>query len=425
MRLLTRTTQDARFRGVLHLSGGALASTVIGVLTVPLVARWYGPAAFGLSAGVVLAAGLASTVISGRYEVGALVADHTPEGEAEAIALSRLATTVALASSLVILLTTVVVVGIWGETSPAWLTLGPLALLTVLSSIQRVTDTRHARFALITGLAVTRSVSFAAAAWWLSGSFAVVSRELALCSAYMLAALPSTGRAIHLLTRTATWKDGHSPAKINYRKLARAHSRYPLYQAPAAALNNLSSSIFGLTLGGVYGATALGAYSVATRLTLLPVTLVGAPLSTVYAREAVVSRQDAERAAGWYRRALGASFLTGVLATPLLAGLVPFLVSLLGEEWLGIGAFVLATLPLMLAQLTSGPANFALMAYHAQRALLLWRLALAFSPLSLLLAARWAGVPAAGSVAAASLLLWVLALAYARYALVSVIRRTA
>lgn len=385
--------RKSRFAALAGLSGANIAAALISVGTLPYIARRSDPHEFGLAAAVMLVSGLLATVVSGRYEVGAAIADHSDEGHQQSLGLSRLALILAFASTVLLQIG----VELWGLTGSAselsvWRWLPLLTLASAGTSVQTLLDTRAGRYGMLSVLITARPVLMVMTVWCASRLGLPVSADV-LCVAYLASmAFPSI-RAVWLVCRPSA-----SVVRLRqYVVLARRHSRYPRLQVPAALLNALSTSFLAITVGWSFGSAALGAYSLATRLTLLPAAVAGGPINTLYLRESVLVRHESNVARRYYTVAVLGSAVVGILATPVLIIAAPYLPALLGADWANVDEYIFATLPLMGALLVSAPANSALMTYERQRALLGWRILLVGVPVfALVLAGRVSSTPAIG-----------------------------
>lgn len=366
----------SRFAAFARLSGANVAAAVISVGGLAYIARLLNPSAFGQAAAVLLIGGIAATAVSGRYEVGAAVADHSEKGTQLSLRLARLALFLSLASALTLQLAVELAAGfVTVSEVSTWRWLPLLTLTTAATSVQVLLDTRTGRYGVLAWLIVARPMLLVIVVWvW--ATFVGPLGASALCCAYALSYSGSSVRAIWLVGRLQAprW----SPSQ--YVDLARKHSMWPRLQVPAALLNALSTSLLALTVGWTFGPAALGAFTLATRLTGLPVTIAGGPINTLYLRESVLARRDPLLARRYFLHAVAGSTAVGMLAAPPLVLGAPHLDVVLGAEWALVEGYVLTSLPLMWAMLVSAPVNSALTAYKRQRALLGWRIILVACP---------------------------------------------
>ena len=418
--MASRLNSKSRLAAFLGLSGANAAAALINVAVLPYIARLVDPHQFGLSAAVLLVSALCATAVSGRYEVGAAVADHSAIGNTESFQLARLAVGLTLLSALVLQLgiETWAQFGSSGDHLSTWRWLPLLTLTTACTSIQTLLDTRTARYSVLACLIVARPIVLVIAVWAASSLGTSVTAG-PLCAAYVVSAIPSTMRAIWLTGR----RSGQArPSMSQYAAIAKKHSKLPRLQVPAALLNALSGSLLGLTVTWSFGPAALGAFSMATRLTYLPSTVAGGPINTLYLREAVLAKDDSRVSKRYYLIALIGSVAVGLCAIPVLAMLSPHLDLVLGPAWSSIDAYVFATIPLMGALLISAPANSALMTHERQRALLGWRILLVACPAIGLILTGSAGASPAIGIAVGSCIALVVSCAYAAFGLKAVAR---
>lgn len=366
---------------------------MINVGALPYIARHVNPQQFGLAAGVLLVSSLAATAVSGRYEVGAAVADHSVDGHKQSLGLARLALALAATSSLALQIGIEVWAVVTSQSDAStWRWMPLLTFATAASSIQTLLDTRTAQYAVLSGLIVARPLLMVTTVWIASELNVPITASI-VCIAYLVALGASSMRAVWLACRPR----GIPLVLAQYVDLARRHSKYPRLQVPAALLNALSTSFLAFAIAWSFGAAALGAFSLATRLTFLPATVAGGPINTLYLRESVLVRHDRRTSRKYYMVAVLGSIVVGICATPAIVMISPHLKDFLGPEWAHVDEYIFATLPLMGALLISAPANSALMTYERQRALLSWRILLVACPaVGLFLTGRVSSSPALG-----------------------------
>jgi O-antigen/teichoic acid export membrane protein len=97
-----------------------------------------------------------------------------------------------------------------------------------------------------------------------------------------------------------TWRDvrQHSfPLNITrLRMTASTYQKFPLYTAPSSLLNSLALTLPVPLISGAFGVDAAGQFSIASRVLLLPLALVGASIGDVFHnRVSLLSREHPER----------------------------------------------------------------------------------------------------------------------------------
>lgn len=402
-------SKQSRLNAILGISGANAVAALLNVGIVPYMALLFSPQQYGSAAAVLLVSGILATVVSGRYEVGASVAEHSASGRTESAGLARLSLGLAAASSAVMQ----AVVEVWLLVSEGpggvWRWMPILTFVTAAGSTEILLDARAGRYRALSWLVISRPVIIFGGLWAMS--FVAESSANVLCLIYLLSTAAPAVRAIWI-----TRSNGASPRlEKSYIRLAAEQSRYPKFQVPAALLNVLATSIYGLVIAWSFGAAALGAFTLATRLTFLPVTIAGGPINTLFLRELVIAKENLTLRRKYYLTALLVSFLVGVLAVPVVVAGGPLVEELLGSEWGELDEYLAVTLPLMGALLIAAPVNNTLVTYERQRALLGWRIALVAGPGATLLAGSALSLTAPVSVAVASSAALVISCLYASF----------
>lgn len=394
-----RRWRDARVMGIGYLTFAAAISAGISIASVPLVTGLYSPISYGAFALVLAASATLSVVVTGRYEILCVVAAHDSAGEVEARTGLRLSVIIAVVICAGAWLVCGIVVLLWGpgmasEDEAAWFLTPPLVLLAALMSIQSVADTRHERYGLLAWLMIMRSLILAGGQIIL-GFFSPTT--LSLVTALALSYAPSAVRL-----GAVVWRD-RGLAVLPYRRVAHVHRRYPQYQVPAALANALSTNVMVFALGAAYGIASVALYSVATRLTSFPSSIVGGPVNTVYLREAARGSSEPVRSRRLYRQVNLTLGLVGLAVFAALLLVLPLVMLLLGPEWQQARGMIVATIPMGMALLITAPANSALVAFGRQAALLIWRVVLIAVPTGVILLGPAVGLGDTAAVASAGL----------------------
>lgn len=404
--------RDKRVVGSGGLALASLGTSMITILTLPLVTGLYSTAVYAQFALVLVTATMLATAASGRYEIACIVLPHTPAGDLEAAKMARLSVRVGLASCLGLAATAVALVGL-GVGEGSFGSLGilctPLAVAFIGAGvIQMVIDTRAGNFHLIAGMKLAEA-GILAGGQILLGTWAPTAASLIV--PLLLSCLPNVARLAYLLLRLP-----HG-CPFTYRELARRHSRYPRFQAPAALASALSLNILTYATAVAYGDSTVGLLVVAMRFVMFPSSVVVTPVNTVFLKEAGRLSSDRVAAARLYRRTLGALLLVGVVGFSVVPLVIGPATSILGPDWSGAQTLVLATIPMGLAAFAGSPANAALEGFGQQRQLLLWRLALLVVAPAAVLAGPALGWSAAFAIGLASWAVLCFTLGYAGWGL--------
>ena len=368
---LSRLTKDRRITGTGSLASASLSSALIVIVTLPIVTRLYTPDQYaGYALGLAISS-LLGTVISGRYEMVCVVAARNETGDREAWKVARLAlltaTTGTCAIQIGVVLAVIIGVGNASSYLPLTLLLVPLlALLSAISTIQTLLDTRLGNYHLISGITAIRALMLAG----LQITLGLLDASAAtLLISLLLSFTPSVIRLTYLLVRRSP---GREPRTL--LQLASIHRRYPKFQIWAALANGLSFNLFILALAVAYGELTVGIFAVASRLILFPKSLVTGPVNTVYFQEAAKLAHKPEAGLRLYQRVTLTLSVCGIAIFAIIALITPFLVRALGQDWLSAEPLIYASIPMALALFIGAPANSSLIVHDRQAALLAWRI---------------------------------------------------
>lgn len=401
--------KDDRVQGALWLALAAGLAGLLALVAVPFVTSLYLPATYGAYA-LVLAFGMVlSTLATGRYEMLCVVAPHDPNGERTSGTAARLAVGIDLASSGVVMMLVLGFVAIRADSltpdqQGLWLA-GPVMMcLSGLAVVQSLVDTRRGNFRLLAFLTLIRAAGVPVGQvlmgqWW--------PNAWGLLLPTMVMGLVPVARLTFLIATSP-----RIPA-VKYRDFAREHRKYPVYQVPAALANSLSTSTLLFSLTAAYSVASAGIFSVGTRISGFPATLIGGPVNSVYFREAARISNDRRRARRLYVRVTLLMAGAGVGCYLVLLLALPFLVGFLGPEWSQARVMIIATIPLGLAAIVSSTPNSTLITYGHQGLLLAWRVALISLPPLVVLGCAFFGIQDSVAVLAAGVVLLAGATLYA------------
>lgn len=328
------TGRGVFFRGVVTLLSGTLASRVIAVLAIPVLARLYTPAEFGLLALFTTLAGIVTAVACGRYEMAVVLPDDDSDSLHLLIASLLIATAVSALAA----------VGFWlygGQLAAllaapeleAWLWINPLVIWSICAfNALRSWASRRGEFGGISRAVVGNTLLTALTQFlvaypqrWLAGGLIVGRVVGQLAQALMLLA-SSWGGLREVCASGVSWS--------RMRALLYRYRDFPLFDAGANLLNQSSRELPVLLLGVFFSPVIVGFYSVGRRMLGMPVALVSNAMA-----QAFFPKANEEFAKGTLDRLAGDVFerLVIVGMTPMLmvALVTPEIVSVfLGDKWL-------------------------------------------------------------------------------------------
>jgi O-antigen/teichoic acid export membrane protein len=376
-----RLTRHTAVRGTMRLSVAAAVTQLLPLATLSLFTRLYSPDEVGRYAIFAVAAATASMIAGGRYDVGVMLA----ESDRDAALLGAASTWIAgLTSSLLAVLAAIAMSTHWlgSDLGPALLAFPAVVFL-------------NARFSALSNVAL-RTDAVAAV------STAEVSRATVVVLAQLTLGLADLGLAGLVLSTVLGGVVGNAVlpalprvAPGGRRPLARelwtAVTRYrhlPQYDAASSFLNSASqaATIFGVGL--VYSPLELGWYSMALRLTSLPLLVVGSATGRTLFRQLGERARSGAPLGQAFRRSAGLLVGIAIVTYGLLAGLAPAAVPvILGPDWRETGFFLVAACPAMCIKLVASPLSCVLLIANWHRALTAWQAGLLAMTIGLLAAA--------------------------------------
>ena len=287
-----------------------------------LLARLLTPGEFGLFASVAVLTGFGFIVFEGGLR-SALVhlRDPSQEDYSTVFWVNALG---GVLLALIVWVSAPAIAEFYGQ--PELVTLAPLIALTFTFSLGVVhasllqREFRFRQVALIEGGAT------------LSGLLATLVLALAGAGVYALAIGPVFSQVVvsTAFALARPWRPRHFVSIASLRRLF----GYSLPLLGANAADYASKNVDNLLIGKFVGPTALGLYSRAFNLMLLPVTQLTTAVGGAVSPALAAMRDDVARATTAYRRALG---MLSALTVPTMAvlaatadGLVPFL---WGDRW--------------------------------------------------------------------------------------------
>jgi len=135
----------------------------------------------------------------------------------------------------------------------------------------------------------------------------------------------------------ARWR----PARPDFRAIGR-HLRFGVHMQGANILYYASQNVVGILVGKLIGVEALGCFSIAFSLAVVPAQQVQAVLTTVLFPAFALLQGDP---AGFRRKAYISMFALGLVYIPLMLGLAavarPFVLFAYGESWAEAGTFLM------------------------------------------------------------------------------------
>lgn len=377
--------------------GGA---TAIGqgalVISAPVVARLYDPAAFGIFAVYTAVLSVLISVASLRYDFAIPIA----EDRDEAVRLLFLSAILALGTSLVAALAIV----LWGPWFAGFLGVLPLAPLLWLlpcalfvASIGQALASWAVYDRLFKQLGRMRAVQGVGQAAFQAvlgvlhiGPFGLLAGDLAgrtLGTQQLYRSVSASMRSTSL-TVDSIWRQ------------ARRTWKFASVMSAASFLSAVSLQLPFLLIPVLFDLEASGQYFLAYRVLVLPASLVAAALSQVFLGEAAFRRSDAAGLHEFARNAVVALLILSIPTYGMVAVVGPTLMqAAFGKEWMPAGQYAQIIAPWLMLQFVASPISGLLVVGRREGE------SLAFTAAALAVEAAAIGIGAAMNSLVASLLM--------------------
>lgn len=325
--------QSAFVRNIMTLISGKMASQIISMALVPIIARLFNPDDFGIATLFITMANFLSIVVPLRYFRASLLT----QDEDEVRMIQSLSAWILLAGCVVIALVAALV-------SSWFITMGPflwlLPLCTFLYGMSQIMATEHTRRQSFRNVAVadlgqTLTMGSSRILLGLGGSSA-----LGLILGYLLAGMAR----LSLLARSAFNPLSLYKLKIPWSKskeLLYEYRDFPLHSMPAGLVTFLAGKTPIIVMGALFAPAVVGLYAMADRLVGMPVQTASISIREVFIRKLTLNIDN--------QQGLQRNLFKLTLAMFLL-GLIPFgilgffggemLVFILGEKWIESGGYV-------------------------------------------------------------------------------------
>lgn len=351
-KIKNKFSKGSAARDVATLTVGTVIAQVLTIAATPLLTRLYTPADFGMLAIFLTVSAITATFVTGRYETSILV----PVKEAESANLVLLSLVLAFFGSATLgFLSLLAPKSFWGILGVAslgsWLSLAfVVAGASAAMAIAQAWLNRKKKYAQIAKLRVLQSSSISGLAL-LSAFFPNVSHGL------LLAQISSC----FFVALVAMWFARSAADVWQKEKLlhtARIHQNAPRYLLPAAILDVVTLQMPVVLIATWFGESMAGQFSMAWRLLMLPMTLVGGAVGQVFLQKFSLVYQDSVQA----RKLLKSTWVTlmavGVLPMLLIIFFGEYLFSIiLGEEWMTAGSMATVLAAMAMAIFVSSPTS--------------------------------------------------------------------
>jgi O-antigen/teichoic acid export membrane protein len=423
MKMIKKLTQINFARNVIIVASGTAMAQVVGVVFTPIITRIYGPEAFGLMGTFVSLATMASSVSALTYPYAMIL----PKKDSDAKDIARLSVWVSIGTAS--LATILILVGGNG--------------LFVLLSAQAI-----AAFGLLIPLHMLFSAWLRIGQQWFirnrqfkSTAKIEVLQSFIVNSAKTLVGLVKPLAAVLIIFTTlgiglnvlmfylSTGKsdrkeqkpdEPEKETKASLLQLAKKYYDFPLYRAPVALLEDVSSNIPVLMLSAFFGPASAGFYVLGYKLLKAPSKLIGRSVSNVFFPKITKAAHDGKDLKRLLLNATLGLAAAGFIPYAAIFIFGPWIFKIVfGAEWTTAGEYARWISFFVFFQFLYRPSAVAIITLGLQKQFLIYEVV----SLALKLAAIYAGFiifknditaiilySTTGGLSFLALILWVLAL---------------
>lgn len=355
----TMKRKSTTFAGdVLKLVSGTAFAQALSILASPLLARLYGPEAFGVATLFSSVAGIIGIVVCLRYELSIML----PESDEEAANLLAASVSIAFLMSLL----TVPIVWLGGPwavrllNAPQlghylWL-LPPVVFFGGLSLGHPGFNYWAMRSRRFGRLSMTQAVSsVVTTGMQLGAGYAGYSTPGGLICSSAVGSIVST-----LVLVIRTWQDDwrllrHSVRWCDMLAGLKRHYKFPLYGTGSALMNTVSWQLPAFLLSAFFSPEVVGYYALGTRLLHLPMKTIGNSIAQVFFQRAAEAKAEGTLATvveSAFRRLVVYGMFPLLLLT--IVGRDLFVLAF-GESWAEAGVYTQILAPWTFVWFVSSP----------------------------------------------------------------------
>lgn len=359
-------------RSISYLISGNVFAQAISFATIPLVARFFGPEAFGLAGAFAALAAICIQVSTLSYPLAIVL----PRSDVEAGVISTLSALASVATSTIVVI--ILLIGADAVASGLNLELAKnflwvIPILMIIGGLYSILDQWANRLGFFGAKAISTSISSI-----IISSLKVIAGIVHPTPSALVVANSSTSlvQAIALIS----WRKIRFPiSKISsnrvrtLRRIAWRYRDFALFRAPEQFLNVLTQGLPILLFGAFYGPALTGQLALALAALNTPANMVGkAVVDVAYP---ALSRQAQDGIDLTPSLLKLTSTIFTISALPALALLVlaqPIFTVIFGQEWAAAGHFAQLLCIWTLVMVSNKPAMAAIPVLGAQRNLLLY-----------------------------------------------------
>lgn len=326
LKYIRRITTNPKIRGFLSMSSATVFAQGLTIAVLPLLARLYTPADFGVLSLVLAISAIVSPGVALRFE-GAILLPASRRETRVLVSLSLLS--VVVVSSVWAVFADLVAGVVFQGQAVEFLSFWVFAttFLTGLFAIFSQVAIRERKYRDIAVRSIYQSVATSASQ---AGLGAISWGSVGLLSGSLI------GRIAGLLTLVVNGR--RLIARHRWRELGdslREFWRFPVVFAPSALLNSLALQLPLIVVAAVYGLEFAGQLGMAERIVAIPITVVGAAIGQVFIAELSQLRRSGSRDyVPLFVRLSSALAIIAAIAVGSLLVVADWLIpAFLGEDW--------------------------------------------------------------------------------------------
>lgn len=349
-------------KNVLTLATGTGLSQLIPIVVSPILTRLYSPDQFGIFALYLSLSTTLAIIATGRYELAIVL----PKLNANSIHLSILAVFLASIFCLTLIFAYMVMKSIVSNENNEWISwflyvpfgVFLLSLVQVLSYLLN----RLERYQVMAKVKVVQSITAAL----VSIIFAVFFPwDYGLIIGSILGMLASVILSGFFILKEV------EVSRFNVNRvyyLSRVYKQFPKFGIVSGVSNTLSSNSPIFILSHLSLSAASGCFSLANRMLMIPLGVIGGAVSQVFLKEASTNKDNKENIACLAKKTVRQLFYIGVIPSAIIVSFGDVIFSFVfGSEWKEAGVYASILSPLLFFIFIASPTNSIFIAYEKQK----------------------------------------------------------
>ncbi|ARS41676.1 hypothetical protein CA265_19280 [Sphingobacteriaceae bacterium GW460-11-11-14-LB5] len=370
-------------KNILKLFSGTAMAQAISFLIIPVIAKQFGPAEYGIYAGFLASISILSILSTGKYELAIML----PDTENEVIDLMHLCNWINLAVCGIIAIFMIALPldflnSIFGiKDKHRWIFLIIPIATYLLSSFQILNYwlVREKKFTVLSLNKILRSVLF--------GAFAVSIGFFFPTAIFLASALTLSHLFSNLFLRykikTIEMKSSLSISteqRAQYQNVGKKYAKFPMYILPAELMNVLCAQMPVFVFLWLFNPKDSGYFSFILTLLNIPISLLAGAILDVFKERAAKDYRETGSCQEAYLSTLKKMLAISVFPFILLYLFGDhFIVLLFGNQWAPAGKFLDILLFMFFFKFISSPLSFIFYIVHKQKEDFIWHIYILFS----------------------------------------------